>query len=589
MKKNTIIRTIIIITILLIVAFLGINKYVVTFYYMNPYTETSTLKYIAPTIKELNEYIDKAKELSEMDGYKYDIVYTNAYGSGFLRKNPIPNDLDFDIFIDLGTFDYDADKTAKDIAKEIVNEMDSFQYSLTAAINMDEKQNTLTYRSLAGQFKYSENLHDRYVEDIAKNIDNAISLKKYIIHPNKKSIQTGKTLYYIPYVLQPGQLMLKDYDSIMLHNNEITYNKDMPKYIRKISAATGFTANIKRDNKISKIEIIPELFSTGPLNLNVRMFAPNVFTKPTAVKFLKELPEYTNDEAFFDTLMFCFLDHFSVIYPADGVEYNPLKAMKRLLQVVDMIEPALPKEDVKEIYNAVSEEWSNRDIVLLNEFDNITTNLIKIYTRPILFGDAIENGDVAKLLSIMNSTIDELKNRKNVNPEFIRILNNFKNEKIKEMLTKKDYTKLSTWERAKYDRLYRTDIAPIISKAVLSQMKNQKLLEKHIQKLRQLCDDAGYKQINIYTTETTTIQMEENEFTKSIKDFKDFARKNNLADDVEYKVLPKSKIAKYSLKYDIWVRYNTTPEQDKNFEQLKKTLINYKSQFKVKQKHVISF
>ena len=57
---------------------------------MNPYTETATFKYIAPTIKELNKYVDKAKELSAMDGYEYNIVYTNAYGSGFLRKNPIP-------------------------------------------------------------------------------------------------------------------------------------------------------------------------------------------------------------------------------------------------------------------------------------------------------------------------------------------------------------------------------------------------------------------------------------------------------------------------------------------------------------------
>ncbi len=566
-----------------------INKHVITFYYMNPYTETATFKYIAPTIKELNKYVDKAKELSAMDGYEYNIVYTNAYGSGFLRKNPIPNDLDFDIMIDLGTFDYDNKKTAHDIAEEMVNKMDSFQYSLTAAIKMDKDTNTLTYRSLSGQFEYSKNLHEKYVTEITNYLDKAISGKEYIIHPSKKSTHTEKTLYYRPYVLEPGQLMLKDYDSIMLHHNQITYNKTMPIYIRKISAAINFVAKIKHNNKITKIEIIPELFSTGPLNLGVRMYAPNVFTKHTASNYLKSLPESKNEEKFFNTLMFCFLDHFLVIYPPDGVEYNPLKAMKRLLQVVDMIEPALPKEDVQEIYNAVTEEWANRDIVLLNEIDNITTNLIKIYTRPILFGDAIKNGDVAQLLSVMNSTLDELEKRKNVNPEYIKELKEFKNIKIREMLSQKNYTKLSTWDRAVYDRQYRTNIAPIISKAVLSQMKNKNLLEKHIEKIRQLCANAGYKQINIYSTETTTIEIEEDAFTKSIKDFKDFARKNNLADDIEYKILPKAKISKYSLKYDIWVRYNTTPEQDKLFEQLKQTIINYKPEFKVKSKQVIFF
>ena len=113
-----------IVVALIILAIFFVNKHVITFYYMNPYTETATMEYIAPTIHKLHKQTNLAKNLSAMDGYDYDIVYTNAYGSGFLKRNPIPNDLDFDVFIDLGTFDYSGDKSKYDIAEEIKKEQE---------------------------------------------------------------------------------------------------------------------------------------------------------------------------------------------------------------------------------------------------------------------------------------------------------------------------------------------------------------------------------------------------------------------------------------------------------------------------------
>jgi len=588
MKKKIVWASVSLLVIVALFAYF-VKNHVLTFYYLNPYTDTASMPYIAPTIKKLNKFLDEARSFSAVEGHKYNIVFSNAYGSGFIKDNPIPNDLDFDVLIDLGTFDYNESKTSYDVADEIVKEMDSFQYSLVSVIGFDESKTTLTYRSSAGQNRLGNDKHVKFVEEIAGSLDDAISGKKYVDHVTKKDSDSGETIYYLPYVMQPGKLIVKDYDLLMLYNNQISYNAQMPKYIRELSIGLAYTAKIKHGDKISTIELIPELFSTGPLSVSNRLYAPNVFFKNTAPRYLKSMPELANDEEFYKSLMFCFLDHLLVVYPKDGFEYNPLKAMKRILQIVDMIEPALPQEDVVEIRSAIKEEWKNRDIVLLNEFNNLVNNLNKIYIRPVLFGNAIKNGDMDVLIKTMNRTLKELEERGNVSQEHIKVFKDYRSNKIKEMLYRDDYLKMQNWERTSYDKEYRFKVAPIIAKAVLSQLKHKDLIIAHVDKIRAVCDNAGYRYIKLYIADGKTIELEKDEFSTSIKDFKDFALKNDLAYDMEYKVLPLNSIPKSHLKYDAWVRYNTTKEQDAYFEEFKNAIIKSRPQFKLRRKHFIVF
>ena len=62
-----------------------------------------------------------------------------------------------------------------------------------------------------------------------------------------------------------------------------------------------------------------------------------------------------------------------------------------------------------------------------------------------------------------------------------------------------------------------------------------------INRLKNIYFDSGFRFINIYVAGPDTFELEKNEFTDSIKDFKDFAAKNDLAEDMKFKILPKNR------------------------------------------------
>ena len=118
----------------LILLFYFVTNQGITFLYFNPYTETAGFHKIAGTIKDLNNAFNFTKSVSAESGYTFSYLFKNAYGSGFLKNNPIPNDLDFSVGVYLGEYNYDGDN-ASEIANSIVKKMDSFQYVFNYYIN----------------------------------------------------------------------------------------------------------------------------------------------------------------------------------------------------------------------------------------------------------------------------------------------------------------------------------------------------------------------------------------------------------------------------------------------------------------------
>ena len=128
---------------------LFIKKNTLLFVYLNPYTETKTLPYIAKTIKELDKAFEYAKYSSARSGLKFDYLYFNAYGSGFVKNNSIPNDLDFAVGINLGEYNYDED-SAENIAKNIVEKMNSFETAFYFALNVSANKRMYTSQAPFG-------------------------------------------------------------------------------------------------------------------------------------------------------------------------------------------------------------------------------------------------------------------------------------------------------------------------------------------------------------------------------------------------------------------------------------------------------
>ena len=104
--KKTILYSLISIIVFFVISAHVYKNHIVLFSYIHPHTNTQSFKHIAKTIKILDKAFDSAKISLSKENIKIKYLYENAYGSGFIKNNPIPNDLDFAIGIDLGDFEY---------------------------------------------------------------------------------------------------------------------------------------------------------------------------------------------------------------------------------------------------------------------------------------------------------------------------------------------------------------------------------------------------------------------------------------------------------------------------------------------------
>ena len=281
----------------------------VNYMYVNPYTETSGFKYISKAAKAFEKNLDGAKRLAAFAGYKFDYKYVNGYGSGFLMHNPIPNDLDTEVFIDLGTFDYDKEKDKYAISDQIVTKMDAFQYYLVKYIESTGKNEFYTVKSATGTKRALQSKHDKYVLEIAGSLDKLLSNKMYVNHITKTAKQDGHIIYYKPYVMESGRAILKDYELVNLYNDLVSYNDYMPKYTRILSLEISFCAKIKHNGKYVYVEFVPELYSTGPLAIEYRLYAPSIFFKNSKKDYIKKVYSFEDDDSYVKWLLYCYADH----------------------------------------------------------------------------------------------------------------------------------------------------------------------------------------------------------------------------------------------------------------------------------------
>jgi len=561
-----------------------VYDHTINFMYVNPYTETSGMQKIAKTIRELNKTLNKTKYYAALAGQKFDYILINGYGSGFLQRNPIPNDLDTEIFIDLGTFDYDKIKDKSVIADQIVKKMDAFQYYLVKSIENSQPRIFYGIKSPHGIKSYMDSRHEYYTLEIANSLDKAISNKKYINHLTKVSKHDGETNYYMPYVMEPGHMIVKDYDIINLYSDIVSYNDEMLKYMRIVSLSLSFSAKIKHNGKIHEIEMIPELRSTGPLTIEYRLYAPNVFYKDNSKNYIKNWYAFKDEEQYVKWLLYCYADILKVIYPDDAFEYNPIKIFKRTLQLTDMISPVLGKNEAEEIYNYIYKNLQNRDIQLLNEYINITDILGHTFKAGKMYSNFKSDNKIVPMVKKLNEVVQELKRRGNIKPEDMKVLEDFVSIDINKQLKSVLHVEVTNRQKEELDPKFKKVITPLISKIVLYTVTDANKMQSVIRRLKNIYFDAGYHYVHLYVANTNTFYVEKDEFTSSIKDFKDFALKNNLAEDMNFIVLPKEQIPQNLMKYLVWVRYNPTASQEAYYNKIKQILLDNRDEFKLNQK-----
>ena len=89
----------------------------------------------------------------------------------------------------------------------------------------------------------------------------------------------------------------------------------------------------------------------------------------------------------------------------------------------------------------------------------------------------------------------------------------------------------------------------------------------------------------MYWLNSNTIGILEDDFTKNIKDFREFAKDNKLI-DVNYKLIKESEIPNLKIRYDIYARNNSTDSENKAYKNLQDKLLQDKKNFNIKKKVV---
>ncbi len=578
------------IKLFLICSFVGLfffyllNNYTMTFVYLNPYSYTKPFGYISRVIQELDGAFKYAQKSSEKDGYNYKYIFFNAYGSGFIQDNNISNDLDYAVGIDLGKYKYNG-KNSNEIAKQILSKMNSFNKSFNFYINTLDNGHTYITENIFTSAALLESQYDASVKNIENSIDLALLDKSYLTYTSKKLEDKEQTAKVdIPYVMKSGEILLEGRQPLYLYSDLVSYNPYNMHYMREISIIPEYFVTIDKDGVSKVIEIVPESFLGERLQLKRRLFASCVFVHNSSAKFLKGMSYIKNDEEYLFYRRLSFKRHLQEINNILIMQDRPIKLFKRLAQTADMMQPVLSKDVYDEIKRYTAKNLSNKNIILLNEYDNICANIANISEHPILYIQLLEKGKIQVMYNDLGSIINALE-KNNVDKSYLAVLKDFRVNSIAPMLKLKKQNKVRQYREKFINEKYET-MKNAWHNAVKSQLEEPEKLEKYIAMFNKFYIDAGFHKVTLCWLDNNNIGILEDSYTKSIKDLKAFAEANNLI-DVNYKLIKESEMPDISLEYDVLTRYNTTPEEDKKLEMINKKFLDDKKNFNIKRKIVI--
>lgn len=575
-------KKIIICSIVLLIGLFLVFKRVVTFVWVNPYTYTGSYSQIAKVIRKIDKNLSFANKYSKNEGKGFEYIFENAYGSGFLNNNLIPNDLDYSVGLNLGEYIYDG-TNSEEIANSVVDKMNSFQYLFNYSVNSAEDKQVYIDKSQIEILGINANYRKRYVSAISNNLASALTGKNYISYTVKKVSATDEM--EMPYVMRPYEILVEDYDPIMLYSDLVEYNTESPHYVRSISIIPEFFITVSQKDKSNSakvIEIVPESFLGERMQLSRRFFASSTFIGIKSKDFLKNLRYLNDDDAYLEARMISFRRHLQEISNIEIMKDRPIKMLKRVMQTADIASPLLDEKVKADISNVILENMQNRDIQLLNEYSNICTTLLLIQGRPNLYLRLLRDGKIKQMHNVLLATVDEMEARGNI--KNVGVLKDFADKTLGKILLMEDTRDVIVFKNAVFEEKFKV-VNDIINENAFALMQDKNKMDKYILMFNKLYTDAGYHKVALYWLDKNTIGVLKDDFTKDIKDLKKFAETNELA-DVDYKLVELSQVPKLTVKYGVWARYNPTKFEQENFERMNKLFLADKKNFKIKLRYV---
>lgn len=563
-----------------------LNQNVMMFVYSNPYTETSGFTYIAKTLKNIDKILSETKYSLSFEGKKIKYVYQNPYGSGFLKNNPIPNDLDYAVGVDLGTYNYDSTKeSANEIATELVDKINTFYFYFISNLYSSKFSKFYATEAPFGILDLNAKRRDENIADIADNLDNIVSDKRYIKYTVISATNEIPMDINLPYIMNSNEILLQDSKQFKLYTDTISYNDKMPHYMREFSIIPEFYVKIKnKDNKVKEFELVPEVFPGTRLQLSRRCFGSTVFYNLNSIGFLKNVDWLNNDDRYIYTRLLSFRRHLGEIESLQTLKKSPVKILKRIMQSAEMVKPVLKEEDYEMIVDFVKTNFENRDMQLLNENLNIYKNMHDIISNKELFNVLFHSDKLKKMLYSASEATMELKKRGNADKTTISELEKM-NKYIEDNVINIEKFNINDFDTKKMDSLA-DNIESVIVSEMNSLLYKPETIKSIVDIYTKVYTDAGFHRVKFVWLGKNKIGIIEDDFTRKIKDFKKFAMENYLVEDVEYCLVSTKQLKRggHYISFVLWTKNNLSSDEKKGYDNLISKLLDDKKNFKTKLK-----
>lgn len=580
---------IILIVLILFATSFKILKNSVFFVYNHPQTNIKTFDYISTSIIDLDEALRITSRLMGSDPkYKVKYLFKNYYGSGFLKENYIPNDLDSTVGVYLGEFEYDGTNTDA-IANSVMSKISIFETAFVEATSSYKPNSLINERTV---FKsLSSNIFATNTDKKSFNlaIQNAFSYSsKYVIMLNKSAIDDKTIRVNIPYVMENNEILIENLEPFHLYSNSVVYNSFMKNYLREFSVIFDFFIDVrnKQSGEIKRFQLVPEAFIGDRLQFSRRMFVPNVFTGFESLLYLKNYDFLKNKEQYLANRIYNLERYIQIFEYNANQEFLYIKMLKRLHQAVDAFNPLLTKQERCKYYSIIGKYLKDESIANLNDISNITALLEKITLSKHLLIHFRKQGDIERLSNAFDDSLFNLKSTSKFNTI---ILNNIK--LAKDELVNAIFNTNSEYEYDNLVKLAKTKKFAIYTllKELYPTVINKAELIRISDDLKLKILDSGYKRLRIYWIDEKNIGVLKCNDIENIseQEFKVFALASGLP-DVNYKFINRDdlndKLYANSL---IWIRLNPTVTEDKQFNSLKYNLLNDKNSYSIKTKFIL--
>lgn len=566
--------------VLFILCCILVHDNVLKVVYVSPQTNIEALGYAKKSIKPIDNALDRVMNLCRQQYKDMNYLYKNYYGSGFIKNNPIPNDLDIAVGVDLGEFEYDGENPYK-TSRAIVDKISTY-HLYSHIVFLKSKNLFLMDKPAILKLNELERKKVSSMENIADGIEKAFNNDIQIVHSTKD--YKGQNVNYT-LVFKPNEIFVDDITPVFTYTSGISYNKTMSDFSRELTVVPDFYAKIKntKTGEIKSVDLVEESFLGERFQISRRFFVPLIFTGNQSLKYLKSLDFLTNDEKYLDTRMFNYFRYVTEVQMYLDASVDPVKLLKRLHQCTDIISPALTQEQRDKIYTDIDETLSKPDIQIATDYLTIYKNIKFMTQNKFIMTKAEEFGYFKQWIVASNACLELLSKNSEYKDEVNDLLK-IHNEILAQFRDMNSEIKLA--ELNKYLDNKDLNVYVACAKIINKNINNTDKFVVDFKILNDVFKKSGYHSMDLYWINKDTVYIARNEFTKTLtqKDILPLIKENGLP-QVNYKLLNETKLLG-NKKETVYVRYKSTEAENKYLKELEDKLLQDKKNFKIKRKYL---